>query len=80
LINVYGSLLSSNAILTLNQPPVADASASRLLYISPNTNATVILDGTRSFDPDNDPLRYAWYEAGNATPFSNRCWKTFTSG
>jgi hypothetical protein len=42
---VYGSFLSSNAILTLNQAPVADAGASRLLYISSNgTNATVILE------------------------------------
>jgi len=72
LSNVYGSLVSSNAILTLNQPPVADASASRLLDISPNnTNATVILDGTRSFDPDTDPLQYAWYETGNATPLAH---------
>ena len=46
--------------------------ATRLLVISPNnTNATVVLDGSRSFDPDNDPLQYAWYEAGNATPLAH---------
>ena len=46
-----------------NHPPVADASATVLLLISANgTNASVILDGSRSFDPDGDPLRYSWYE------------------
>jgi uncharacterized delta-60 repeat protein len=49
-----------------DHPPVADASATVLLLISANgTNATVILDGSRSSDPDGDPLQYAWYEAGN---------------
>jgi len=49
-----------------DRPPVADASATVLLLISANgTNATVILDGSRSSDPDGDPLQYAWSEAGS---------------
>lgn len=48
-----------------NRPPLADASATQPLYISPNgTNAMVILDGSRSSDPDGDLLDYTWYEAG----------------
>jgi uncharacterized delta-60 repeat protein len=49
-----------------DHPPVADASATLLLLIAANgTNATVILDGSRSSDPDGDVLQYAWFEAGS---------------
>jgi hypothetical protein len=49
-----------------DHPPVADASATVRLLISANgTNATVILDGSLSSDPDGDPLQDAWYEAGS---------------
>jgi hypothetical protein len=48
-----------------DHPPVADASATVSLVISPDgTNASVILDGSRSSDPDSDPLQYIWYEDG----------------
>ena len=70
--NLYGSLLSSNAILTLDQAPMADASASKLLYISPNgIDATVLLNGSRSSDLDGDILRYAWFDASQALPLAN---------
>jgi hypothetical protein len=36
------------------------------LAISPNnTNATVVLDGSKSFDPDDDPLTYQWLSPPN---------------
>lgn len=46
-----------------NHPPVADASATRSRVISPNNhNAEVVLDGSRSSDPDNDTLAFSWVE------------------
>src|SRR5207249_802569 len=44
-----------------DRPPVADASATKLLWVSPNgSNAVVTLDASRSFDPDGDVLQYWW--------------------
>jgi hypothetical protein len=52
-----------------NQAPVAEASASRLLYISPNgVDATAILDGSRSSDPEGDLLKYLWLSTLNSQP------------
>jgi uncharacterized delta-60 repeat protein len=67
--NVFGSMTSSSALLVVNQAPIADASATQPLVISGNgTDAGVILNGTRSSDPDGEPLTYAWYEAGQSVP------------
>jgi hypothetical protein len=62
--NAYGVALSSNALLVVNRPPVAEASATQPVVISSNaTDAQVLLDGTRSEDPDGDPLQYLWFSA-----------------
>ena len=58
-----------NAEVLESQVPVADASATQLLYISPNgVNAAVTLDGSRSSDPDGDPLAYLWLSTINSQP------------
>ena len=51
------------AQLRPDHPPVADASATRAAIVSANgANASVILDGSRSRDADDDPLQYSWFE------------------
>jgi hypothetical protein len=63
--NLVGAAASSNALLYVNQWPVADASATDPHVVVCNTsNAAVVLDGTRSHDPDGDPLQYSWFESG----------------
>ncbi len=69
--NNYGSAVSSSAMLIVNRTPIADASATPDLVVSANgVNARVVLDGSRSSDPDGDVLRYLWFRANAATPFA----------
>ncbi|HXA45690.1 MAG TPA: LamG-like jellyroll fold domain-containing protein, partial [Candidatus Angelobacter sp.] len=50
------------------QPPVADATATIPLVISlNNSNATAVLDGSLSSDPEGDPLQYYWFVNNAAT-------------
>jgi hypothetical protein len=69
--NPGGITTSSNVLLRVNRAPIADASASESLVISPNgTNAAVVFDGSRSSDPDGDALTYAWFITGDTNPFA----------
>ena len=65
--NAFGSAISSNVLLLVNYPPVADASATRTpLILAPCTNELVaILDGSESSDPDGDLLDYQWFVPAN---------------
>ena len=65
----------SITVRPVNDPPVAEIvlaplnhlpGLTNLLVIAPvGTNATVILDGSRSTDVENDPLQYFWSEGTN---------------
>ncbi|HEV2434713.1 MAG TPA: hypothetical protein VG077_01825, partial [Verrucomicrobiae bacterium] len=81
-VSIYNRALSSNEIAAIyhagtggkcpprpNLPPVADATATSPLVISlNNSNATVVLDGSLSSDPDGDSLQYYWFETNAVAP------------
>jgi len=56
----YAPVPSENAVKVLqivaNQPPVADAGEDQIVSVGD----TVPLDGSASYDPDDDPLTYSW--------------------
>ena len=51
-------------VASVNDPPVADASATpeRSIIAANNRDAVAVLDGSRSSDVDNDPLQFLWTE------------------
>jgi hypothetical protein len=64
-----GSLTASTtfavSVIPVNHAPVADASATPQEVTSMNhVDAAVTLDGSRSQDPDHDPLTFAWSLGG----------------
>jgi uncharacterized delta-60 repeat protein len=68
--NHVGTAQSSNAVLRVNRIPIADAGATVRLVITSNSNSPVILDASRSSDPDGDLLTYRWLTAGDAQPIA----------
>jgi uncharacterized repeat protein (TIGR01451 family) len=48
------------SIVSLNQPPTANAGEDISVHCGPDGIATVQLDGSGSSDADNDPLSYRW--------------------
>jgi hypothetical protein len=66
---VVTSAVASVTVIGVNDPPVADASATASSVIAPNNAAAmVLLDGRRSTDPEDDPLSFAWTVAGTPVP------------
>src|SRR5215469_14735868 len=60
---IYNAGSAGKCPASSNQPPVAYATATTTLVISPNgSNAPVSLDGSLSYDTDGDPLQYEWFE------------------
>ncbi|MHC4661938.1 MAG: FG-GAP repeat domain-containing protein [Planctomycetota bacterium] len=47
-----------------NNPPVADAGPDQIINLTEGALASVMLDGSGSYDPDGDALTYLWAWAG----------------
>lgn len=63
--NAFGSARSDDILLRVNLPPLADVSTTPTPVIAHNlSNALVVLDATRSKDPNGDPLDYRWQWLG----------------
>lgn len=59
------------AAIDVSSPSLLDANPPNYVAIAQgNTNAIIILDASRSSDPENDPLQYAWFVQGSTTPFA----------
>ena len=52
-------------VTTLNTPPVADAGPDQIVECTSPAGAEVTLDGSASFDPDDDTLTFTWTDAMN---------------
>jgi hypothetical protein len=66
-----GSAGKCTILPPVNHPPVADATATKSLLIVPaGCQPVVVLDGSRSSDPDGDSLQHLWFKAGEAAAFA----------
>ena len=62
-------LCTTWALLTLervipNRPPIADAGPDQTVEQTSYDGAVATLDGTKSYDPDEDPITYKWTAFG----------------
>ncbi len=71
--------LLTRRVRTGNDPPVADAGPDQIGASA----GTITLDGSASYDPDGDPITFAWSQiagAGVALAGANTSKATFTAG
>jgi len=59
----FSSFTDTAQVTVKNDAPTANAGADQAIT-DLSGNAIVTLDGSRSFDPDNAPLRYYWRQIG----------------
>ncbi len=55
-----GVACTATFVLVANEPPVADAGIDQVLSANDQCEAEAVLDGSLSYDPDDDPLTYLW--------------------
>ena len=48
---------------TINLPPIADAGEDKTISSEDDNTATILLDGSRSYDPDGKIQSYAWQDS-----------------
>lgn len=74
--NASGSVTSNSAVLTVNQPPTAVASATPLSGTAP---LTVNFTGSNSTDPENGVLKYAWDFGNGSTATTANATTTYSA-